>query len=415
MNVPRFIHAFGTLAALLLGSAVVSAADILSCAADGTLWDKPLGVVAKKLFTSKGRFSQVDDVHIRVHRGADLSVGDVKLGDVVMELTKDRDHFVSVSTTIFNKGDDGDIGKESFEVRLKKSVQSIDNIMGMEGKARQQSRKETGLKTRAWEWTNDHCAVLLEAASTGKGKKYVAEFIRMSIAPTKEDLEKGGADDSARKSDLKGNVVREGSGDVWIKGVPMVDQGEKGYCVPAAVSRVFAYYGMDGVDQHALAALCKSSNQGTSIDDMEKALRSICSSFHMTVKSWDWVGLKSFIKKARKVVKKTGTLPDEREIAQMILDDVENHPGAMNKGLNEIKQQIDAGIPVVWAVMLGIFPEQGLPQSFGGHMRLIIGYNEQEKSIIYTDSWGMQHDRKEMPMSRACAITHRLWVLRPSK
>ncbi len=412
MNVPRLIRAFGTLAVFLLGSAIVSGSDILSYAADGSLWDKPWEVVAKELFT-KGRFNMVDEVHIRIHRGADLSVGGVKLGDVVMELNKD--HFVSVSTTIFNKGDDGDMGREGFEAKLKKSMQSIDSIMGMEGKARQQSRRETGLKTRAWEWENEHCAVRLEAASTGKGKKYVAEFIRMSMAPTKEGLARGGADDSARRSDLKGNVVHEKSGDVWIKGVPMVDQGEKGYCVPAAVSRVFAYYGMDGVDQHALAALCKSSDQGTSMDDMEKALKSICSSFHMTVKSWDWVGLKSFLKKVRKVVKKNEPLPDGREVAQMIFDDIESHPGTMNKGLNEIKQQIDAGIPVVWAVLLGVFPEQGLPQSFGGHMRLIIGYNEQKKSIIYTDSWGMKHDRKEMPMNRACAITHRLWVLRPSR
>lgn len=414
MKTARLTHACGALAVLLLSSVVASASDILSFAANGSLWDKPTGEVSKQLFSSKGRYTRVDNVHIRVLKGAGLTVGNVKLGDVTMELTEDGKHFVALNTTIFNKGDDGDIEKEIFEARLKQSVQSINNVMGVEGKTRQQSRKETGLKTRAWEWENEHCAVLLEAASTGKGKKYTAEFIRMSVAPTKGDLEKGGANDSARRSDLKGNVVHEENGDVWIKGVPMVDQGEKGYCVPAAVSRVFAYCGMDGVDQHALAALCKSSDQGTSIEDMEKALKSICGPFHMTIKSWDWVGIKSFIKKARKMVKKTGTLPDDREIAQMILEDVGKHPGTMNKGLNGIKQQVNAGIPVVWAVVLGIFPEQGLPQSFGGHMRLIIGYNEQEKRIIYTDTWGMRHAKKAMSMSKACAITHRLWVLRPA-
>lgn len=414
MKKHQFIKVAGLLTTLLLVlQQTAKAGNPVNMAADGSLWEKPASELWSTLF-SEGQYTRVDDFHIRYRKGSDLQVGNVELGDVTMELTEDKKHFAGLSTTIFNKGDDGDMEKNDFERKIKDSVTALNDSMGAEGKPYQQGRKETGLKTRAWKWENEHCAVLLEAASTGKGKKYVAEFIRMRIAPTKDGLEKGGARDVARKAGLKENVTREEGGDVWINGVPMVDQGEKGYCVPAAVSRVFAYYGMDGVDQHALAALCKSSDQGTTLNDMEKALKSICGPFHMTIKSWDWVGMKSFLKKAKKMVKKGGTPPDDREIAQMILDDVKKHPSTMNRGLGDIKQQIDAGIPIVWAVMLGIFPEQGLPQSFGGHMRLIIGYNEEKGTIIYTDTWGIRHAKKSMPTREACAITHRLWVLRPS-
>ena len=392
---------------------VLLAGDPVSWAVDGSLWEKSSAEVERSIF-SKTFHRWVDEQSLRYKKSEYVKMGDVQLGDVVMKVTEDKKHFTSFHTTIYNKGDDGDMDKEQFESLLSESLTQLKDKLGSEGVARQQSRKETGLKTRAWEWQNDHCAVLLESATTGKGKKYVSEFIRLSIAPTKEALEKGGAKDVARRSDLKENVVTEENGDVWIKGVPMVDQGEKGYCVPAAVSRVFAYYGMDGVDQHALAALCKSSDQGTTLNDMDKALRDICGPFHMTVKSWDWVNMKSFLKKARKMVRKTGVMLDDHEIAGLILEDVEKHPGNMNKGLGDIKQQIDVGIPVVWAVVLGIFPEQGLPQSVGGHMRLIIGYNEQKRTIIYTDSWGIRHTKKALPMKQACAMTHRLWVLRPA-
>jgi hypothetical protein len=42
------------------------------------------------------------------------------------------------------------------------------------------------------------------------------------------------------------------SGDVWLGDVPMVDQGQKGYCVVASAERVMRYYGSK-VDENELA------------------------------------------------------------------------------------------------------------------------------------------------------------------
>lgn len=389
----------------LVGNLMV--ADPVKWAADGSLWKKSAAEAARALFDGQ-KYKRVDEHHIRILHSTSLTMGKLPLGDLTLEITEDGSRFASLSTTLYNKGDDGEIEKQAFEHRLRESVNLLNAYMGAEGEAHRQSRKETGVRTRAWTWQNNDCAVLLEAASTGKGKKYVAEFIRLSLAPSVDALDKGGARDAAKKSDLKVNVERESNGDVWIKNIPMVDQGEKGYCVPATVSRVFAYYGMDGVDQHALAALCKSSQNGTSAEDMGKALKSICVPFHMTVKSWEWV--KGFQKR----LNKSGESLDYGEFVGMMLEDIEKHPSSMNKGFNEIKHQIDAGVPVVWAVVLGIFPEKGIPQTIGGHMRLIIGYNQEENTIIYSDSWGLTHAKKTMPMKQACAMSFRLWVLRPT-
>ena len=83
------------------------------------------------------------------------------------------------------------------------------------------------------------------------------------------------------------------------------------------------------------------------------------------------------------------------------------------KFLAGVKTQVDQGIPVFWGVTLGMFPEPGLPQAAGGHMRLIIGYNQKTHEVLYSDSWGAGHELKRMPEDWASAITHDAFFLRP--
>ena len=83
------------------------------------------------------------------------------------------------------------------------------------------------------------------------------------------------------------------------------------------------------------------------------------------------------------------------------------------KFLTGVKTQVDQGIPVFWGVTLGMFPEPGLPQAAGGHMRLIIGYNTKTHEILYTDTWGAGHELKRMPEDWAFAITHDAFFLKP--
>ena len=72
-------------------------------------------------------------------------------------------------------------------------------------------------------------------------------------------------------------------------------------------------------------------------------------------------------------------------------------------------------MPVVWSVMLGLVQENPpLPQAFGGHMRLIIGYNQRERTILYTDSWGANHERKSMKLEDAILITTGLRTIAPT-
>lgn len=65
-------------------------------------------------------------------------------------------------------------------------------------------------------------------------------------------------------------------------------------------------------------------------------------------------------------------------------------------------------IPLFWGVTLGTYPEPGLMQANGGHTRLIIGYNDRKKEILYADIWGAGHELKRMPAEWAWTISHLL-------
>lgn len=412
-----FTRAVRSLAAVLGGllclAGPAQAGDLAAAAANESLWTQSVEEVSKGVLMGV-RFRAVDTTTLRIRRDANATFSGLRTGDIVLSFSKDHTHVALISTTIYNKGDDGEIDKTVYENLLKTSIAQLTKLLGAEPQQRKTTKKETGLRLRVWEWSTPRCAARLEAAASGSGRNYVSEFIRLTMAHSMADLERGGADDAVRRSDLKSNVKKHENGSVWIDGIPMVDQGEKGYCVPATLSRVFAYYGMDGVDQHALAALCSAGAQGTTLPVMEKGLRSISGAFHVNVSSMDWLNHKALEKEMNITLKKKN-LSVQQLTPAILLECLRAKPSLMRKGFKDIQRQIDAGIPVVWAVLLGVFPEQGLPQSQGGHVRLIIGYNESMQAILYSDSWGAGHEVKAMPIAQASLITQALYVLRPQR
>ena len=71
-----------------------------------------------------------------------------------------------------------------------------------------------------------------------------------------------------------------------------------------------------------------------------------------------------------------------------------------------IMRNIMVGQPMVWYTVLGVIKEENLPKKPPvTHMRLIIGFNNSTREIIYTDCWGKGHEFKTMPFDQAWAIT----------
>lgn len=410
----RFLFLFS--AAFLL--AWESQAALLDKLADSATWDAPITKLIAG-FPKHTYITRVDSKAVRIPQQPGFEAGGFSHGDVLLRWNEESTlHRAEI--IVYNKGDDGELSQDEFKAKLKSVETALNTLLAIPGKKRRMDKRDTGVKGQSVIWETPDCGTwLLESSASGRGKKFNSEFIRLTIGT---DVEKGGAADASRRSTLPENVTQEDDGTVWLKNIPMVDQGEKGYCVPATVSRVLAYYGMDGVDQHAMAALCKSGFGGTTMPQMRAALQDLGRAFHFRVRTMEDCTIPEMIGLYNKEAKKRKAMQLTPQSVYFFSFDADimrfarmRNASKVKKWKAEIKKSIDEGVPILWCVMLGIFKEQGLPQSNGGHMRLIIGYNEENETIIYSDSWGAAHARKEMPMSDAFSMTVERNVLRLSR
>lgn len=289
-----------------------------------------------------------------------------------------------------------------------------------------------------------------------KGKNastFKPEYIRLAVDNPATDAKAKSSRAGDKKPQAKGgkkikdNVVKDPRGDVFIDNVPMVDQGQKGYCAVATAERVLRYYGLD-VDEHQLAEAAGSSAEGgTSTAKMFEAAQRIGSKYKLGITKC--VGdfndgnasrianleneAKDYNKAAKKLKKpEIASSVYVRHEGSMTYFDPSALDAAMDAEVRKemkvngkqksrytafrkaVHEQVDKGIPLFWGVNLGIYPEPNLMQAKGGHMRLIIGYNDKKDQVIYSDSWGAGHELKRMPAEWAWTITHSLYYLKPS-
>lgn len=410
----------------------VWAADLAEGWKSGELWQQ------KKAEQKRGSFL----------RDGKNSFGDISLGEVVYtwrdeEPPKDggkgeddtaetpAGDLQKVVCMVYNKGDDGEIDKKEFDAMFDRCAAELETLCGKKGRLVQLPASKTGVKVKALQWLGDNGALRLECAITAKKKEKTMEFIRLVLAPDAATLDKGGAQDKIGRRDLRSNVSKDDDGTVWIKNIPMVDQGSKGYCVPATVARVFAYYGMDKVDMHALAAACKSSaSGGTSIAIMAEALKDIGRSFHIKVKPLSKPSgshtdsIKDYNREAKKLGKPelgVGGFMDDWFLGiddKLWVEVRAKKQGDVRKWIAPIRKSIDAGIPVLWSVFAsGLYNHEAHEEgggAGGAHMRMIIGYNSEKNTIIYSDSWGDWAAKRTMTSAEAYSVTVTTYALSPT-
>ena len=344
-----------------------------------------------------------------------------------------------VEISLYNRGDDRSGGALD-EAELKKLLAKVAALVEPNGKIGAPSKRKlkNGGFAYVRDWPKADPAVELAWGMTGERKgARTADYVRLTLTPKAESRTKGAAktvSGSAAKAKVKANVTKNAEGDVFIKNVPMVDQGQKGYCAVATSERVLRYYGQT-VDEHELAQMAGSTAEGgTNIREMRETVREVGSKCRL-----GYVEIVTFSSNLRDLEQEVADYNREAKTAKeptLSIDDFTEgnliHIGSIRAAMKPkvlkkmrmkdtrfkrflagVKTQVDQGIPVIWGVTLGIFPEPGLPQSSGGHLRLIIGYNAKTKEILYSDSWGAGHELKRMPEDWAFAITHDAFYLKP--
>ena len=248
------------------------------------------------------------------------------------------------------------------------------------------------------------------------------------------------------KKSIADNVIRDPRGDVFVDNIPMVDQGQKGYCAAATSERVMRYYGVE-VDEHEIGqAAGTTADGGTSTKEMKETIDMIGKRFRLATQTLygdfdknvdDRIqGLEKEVASYNKAAKKL----KKAEIAESVYihrsgNMIQYDPRAVDtamdpevlmdmkvngaqksryrKFMSDIHQYVNQGIPLIWGVKFGVYPEPNTKQELGYHIRLIIGYNDKKREILYSDTWGSGHELKRMPADWAWTISRCLMVMKP--
>ena len=334
----------------------------------------------------------------------------------------------AVTISIWNKGDAKKLSEKEFFDRVEKLKTVVTSKLG----ARMQELGKNGANAAQAiivRWETDQTEAVMEHCSDGKkGAEFHGEFIRLRFSPRqKRPLGSDGNSNVAKVNlaDLAKNVKRTETNDVYVAGVPMVDQGEKGYCALATSERIFRYFGIQ-CDQHDMAKASESGKGGTKPAEFEEALHKLQAKFKVRVKdiiTWGEKDYTKFTEAYNREAKKVGArqcpptyfITTFTGLNPVALREARAKGGEFEKFRKAVMDSTRKGIPLLWGLELGIYPESGQKgnQTAGGHMRLIIGFNETDEQVIFSDSWGAGHELKRMKMRDAFSVTSGLYAIEP--
>jgi hypothetical protein len=368
-------------------------------------WEDSAGEIAQRLrWPQESKTS--DSASFRSYKPVDI-LGS-RAYSMVMHAEEDKP--LALSFVFANKGDiDAMIevdpnARESQQQRATQQVmRNYKRIIDNEGRVLREkltqlfgdsSRIKTGASSQTselsyrWDWQGSS---FLLASPRG-------EYVTLRIVPT-EGLDEAGVERVHRRDLLErlaGRVERRPNGDVTITDIPMVDQGPKGYCVPATWERVLRYTGIPA-DMYILA-MAGNTNVGGG-----------------TSTAAIMGGAKQLVQRyGRRINSERGKL-----------------------SINNIARSIDKGIPLMWSMFSTdefnniansrtkerasvvdweewnsetLAPARRNARNMkkprdSGHVCMIIGYNAKTGEIAVSDSWGPGYAERWVLVEEAEAVS----------
>ncbi|MCX8493901.1 MAG: C39 family peptidase [Chthoniobacterales bacterium] len=237
-----------------------------------------------------------------------------------------------------------------------------------------------------WDW-NGHTFVLVAPQN---------EYVALRILPT-ASIDDNDADRkafAAAKANLSQRVKHKENGDVVITDLPMIDQGRKGYCVPATFERILRYYGLsEDMNILAMAGQTKAGG-GTSVSAIEGATYTTLRDAGAIITQKNFSGSIQEIKSAIDAGKPLLFTHYSTE--------------EFNKRVNErMTHRIAVTNWDDWSTRFLPSLKKTIPLKPDpeyGHICLIIGYNEKTREIAISDSWGRAAKERWMTEDEARQI-----------
>ncbi len=307
--------------------------------------------------------------------------------------------FLRLDAWIYNRGDDGSKSEEEFEKYYNEILEELNTHFKSKP-----SKSNISGSTRSTAYTYTLPGNTQVSLLVGFEKKpFRSDFIALVMRNIdKNDRVRGSAE-------AKKFVITKENGDVIIDKIPMIDQGPKGYCVPATLARIGQHYGVD-ISMHEIAMIADSSSGGgTSVQAAVSSMKQNYARIKLKIKDINV--------KTPGVFKRSGNtlVPISAAEAKEIHDKIKDDDASLAKFRNEIIANVDKGLIIAWTMVVGLLPENGQPvrQNGGGHMRMIIGYNKKTDEVIFSDSWGNGHEIKRITTKAAFVVTSDIYEIIP--
>ena len=249
--------------------------------ADDNLWDDDAGSVAARLSWPQESKTSTDCSYRKYPKPTDLVLG---ARPYSLALYGDNGVASRLSLMFANKGDaveaepvagdpkaarDAKKQVREFSASMKKDAVTISAaltaLLGPPSVDKFGQGSQTRESVQRWDW-NGH-AILLASPRD--------EYVALRILPLDMADAQGKAriPDAELRERLLSRVEKRPNGDVILKDIPMVDQGPKGYCVPATWERVMRYMAIPA-DMYVLAmAGDTGAGGGTNISAIVNGVR----------------------------------------------------------------------------------------------------------------------------------------------
>lgn len=406
LHLPRNLLAAGIVLAAVQGLVAAPTWQEMNAALgielwqDESLWDDPADATAQRIGWPQESLTSTDSSYRSYPDAAARLLG---ARPYSLALYGEGGNMARLSMIFANKGDSvptdlvaGDArpsrkSGKGYEDAIRADAKTIETtltaLLGPPVADRFGQGRETRESVKRWDWQGH--AILLAAPRE--------EYVAVRILPT--DLaDLGGRSrvpDAEMRTRVAARVETRPNGDVILRDIPMVDQGPKGYCVPATWERVLRYMGVPA-DMYVLAmAADTGAGGGTS--------------------------LAGIVAGAREAVTRAGRR-------------LENSRGKVS--IREVKKAIDRGLPIMWTMysMDGVNAEitrrtaerasatdpvawasrleaprkaarKIETNALDAHMCMITGYNEKTGEIAVSDSWGPAYAERWMTVEEAEAVS----------
>lgn len=371
---------------------------------DAGLWDTEAGTVAERLSLRRESETSTQS-SFRSYPGEDYRLLGARPYSVALYAEGGRT--TSLSIVFANKGDlfgakgsgedhfDKDtppeqaakIVKKAMDADLKTIADTLNAKLGVPKKERFGEGKAGRMNMQRWDWRG-HAILLAEAEG---------EYVGVQVVPS-AFADAGGkslrVSDAEIRERAKKNVITRPNGDVVIQDIPMVDQGPKGYCVPATAERAMRYLGV-AADMYVLANAGETGyGGGTSVDKLLEGVARHIRAKGRSFNTWDGA-------------------PNVRDLSKHIDKGVPvmwalYSTDAFNETANRrTKERKDVSEWAVWKQKLAAeTAETKLTKDrSSGHVVLIIGYNKDTGEIAFSDSWGERYTERWITLKEAALVS----------